>query len=299
MLLAGGQDILWVVRCGEGEAAGKFDLIIRRPGGKWQTLQRFSGNPAAVATWAYIKLHLTSDAEQPELLRLRRFLDHVADRTQDTAQLQTRELTINVPLSSYQRHQITTMRIFGDFARSRAMAHARTMQLEEAEAIAKQAVANEQGNPFAWEQVVRVLLWRSNWGEAATVVAESKRRFPDFDWRFLEEAVSDGRRLSQGMGDLSAADIERVVALSRYFSEMGLPILGRRVIQLAARGRTDVRLVHGMVFAHIADKRFDLARQELQRARPLFEGREQEFEGALSEVRARERAATLRRDVGG
>ena len=64
ILLAGGQDVLWVVRGGEGEAAGKFDLIIRRPGGKWRTLKRFSGSPAAVVARDR-RLHVVSGGATP------------------------------------------------------------------------------------------------------------------------------------------------------------------------------------------------------------------------------------------
>jgi len=65
ILLAGGQDVLWVIRSGEGEDANKFDLIIRRPGGsKWQTLSRFSGNPAAVVSRDR-RLHVISGGQHP------------------------------------------------------------------------------------------------------------------------------------------------------------------------------------------------------------------------------------------
>ena len=64
ILLAGGQDVLWVVRNGKGEEAGKFDLIIRRPGGKWQTLSRFSGSPAAVVAQNR-RLHVVSGGATP------------------------------------------------------------------------------------------------------------------------------------------------------------------------------------------------------------------------------------------
>ena len=55
LLLTGAQDALWVVRAAEGEknkkgvTDDKFDLVVRRPGGKWRTLGRFSGTPASIA----------------------------------------------------------------------------------------------------------------------------------------------------------------------------------------------------------------------------------------------------------
>ena len=65
ILLTGGQDVLWVVRSGEGKDASKFDLIIRRPGGsKWQTLSRFSGDPAAVVSRDR-RLHVISGGQHP------------------------------------------------------------------------------------------------------------------------------------------------------------------------------------------------------------------------------------------
>jgi len=65
ILLAGGQDVLWVVRGGEGTAAGKFDLVIRRPGGKWRTLSRFSGSPAAVAAYQDRRLLVVRGGSTP------------------------------------------------------------------------------------------------------------------------------------------------------------------------------------------------------------------------------------------
>jgi len=47
ILMAGSADIIWLVRRHEEPAA--FDLIIRRPGGKWDTLSRVSGRPTAIA----------------------------------------------------------------------------------------------------------------------------------------------------------------------------------------------------------------------------------------------------------
>jgi len=49
ILAAGGDDVLWVVRTGQGDKGDRFDLLIRRPGGKWRTLSRFQGTPAAIA----------------------------------------------------------------------------------------------------------------------------------------------------------------------------------------------------------------------------------------------------------
>jgi len=64
ILLSGGQDVLWIVRSGQGETANKFDLIIRRPGGKWRTLKRFSGNPAAIVAWDR-RLNVVSGGQNP------------------------------------------------------------------------------------------------------------------------------------------------------------------------------------------------------------------------------------------
>jgi len=64
ILLTGGQDVLWVVRRGDGKESGKFDLIVRRPGGKWRTLARFSGSPAAVISRDR-RLHVVSGGSTP------------------------------------------------------------------------------------------------------------------------------------------------------------------------------------------------------------------------------------------
>ena len=64
ILLSGGSDVLWVARGGEGKQADTFDLIIRSPGGKWKTLPRFSGNPAAMAAGDML-LHIVSGGSTP------------------------------------------------------------------------------------------------------------------------------------------------------------------------------------------------------------------------------------------
>jgi uncharacterized RDD family membrane protein YckC len=64
ILLAGGQDVLWVARAGEGDEGDKFDLIIRRPGGKWRTLARFSGDPVAMVAGDR-RLHLVTGGSTP------------------------------------------------------------------------------------------------------------------------------------------------------------------------------------------------------------------------------------------
>ena len=65
ILLTGGRDVLWVVRSGKGKATDKFDLIIRRPGGKWRTLSRFSGSPAAIVTYQDGRLLVVTGGTTP------------------------------------------------------------------------------------------------------------------------------------------------------------------------------------------------------------------------------------------
>lgn len=65
ILLAGGQDVLWIVRGGRDTETDKFDLLIRRPGGKWRTLSRFSGSPAAVAAYQDRRLLVVTGGSDP------------------------------------------------------------------------------------------------------------------------------------------------------------------------------------------------------------------------------------------
>ncbi|MDP7287481.1 MAG: RDD family protein [Phycisphaerae bacterium] len=64
ILIAGGTDVLWAVRTGQGDDGDKFDLLIRRPGGKWRTLPRFSGEPTAIAAGVR-RLHVISGSSAP------------------------------------------------------------------------------------------------------------------------------------------------------------------------------------------------------------------------------------------
>ncbi|MBT3198426.1 MAG: RDD family protein [Phycisphaerales bacterium] len=70
LLITGAEDALWVVRAAEGEknekgeTDDKFALVVRRPGGKWRTLQRFSGTPASIAA-TDTRLHLITAAPNP------------------------------------------------------------------------------------------------------------------------------------------------------------------------------------------------------------------------------------------
>ena len=78
-ILIAGDDIVWTVRQTGGEKDAKFDLIVRTPSGKWVTLGRFTGRPAAVAarkrqlhviskeSRAYV-FSLSDDAKQMRLI---------------------------------------------------------------------------------------------------------------------------------------------------------------------------------------------------------------------------------------
>jgi uncharacterized RDD family membrane protein YckC len=69
ILLTGGKDFLWVAHRAtrvEDKDGDKFDLLVRRPGnGKWKTLGRFSGDPAAMVTYPDRRMLVVSGRTTP------------------------------------------------------------------------------------------------------------------------------------------------------------------------------------------------------------------------------------------
>ncbi len=66
ILLAGGAKVLWAVRTAQGSDGDKFDLLIRRPGGKWRKLSRFQGDPSAIVPGAG-SLHVVASGADPSI----------------------------------------------------------------------------------------------------------------------------------------------------------------------------------------------------------------------------------------
>jgi len=226
------------------------------------------GGPFARATWAMLRLQLTSDVDQAQLVALRRFFDAIGAADVSRQSLELPERAFAVRLSRAEATELMNNPAYGNFHDAWGWSHARTLDIEGALRIFVDAPETAMGSALGHDRRARALGWNEDWDGALATLEEARRRFPAEPWDALGQALARGRRLASTP---PPDPIELTTEKSRVMSDLGLPVLGRALLA-PIDGLRDVRIVDAHVQAHVSDQRLDLALAELeQRAADLPE----------------------------
>jgi hypothetical protein len=179
---------------------------------------------AAIA-WATLRLELLGDAEQPALHELRRAFDALATPgAVAVLRLGDTDVHLEPPPAARDRLAATSA-----FRNARAIAHARSLDLEGAEPLFA-ALARERGESAAFGGLARVQALSGRWDEAARTLEAGTARHPH------DPALADLQALvTRGRGLAAAADpLARAVGEARLQAALGSPALAHRTLAAAA-----------------------------------------------------------------
>jgi hypothetical protein len=243
----------------------------------------------AQITWAYVRLVLTSDHDQAQLRLLKELFDDIASGRDPDITLPERRLAPR--LTDFARAEIMQNPTYGDFHDARGWSHARTGDLVAARRIFDVAPSVTRDTAHGCDRRIRVRAFATDWDDALSLLHRCQERYPDSAWPQIASALERGREL---WASPSADPIEAAVARSRLMSDLGLPALGRSILE-PLRGVADTRVVHARVQADISDERYDLALAELDAAIAAMPDARAELEAARVEVRRHASTASGRR----
>ena len=169
------------------------------------------------ALWVYIRQDTVTDGELDELNNLRRFLDDLADADDPRLSLTVERRPLVFSPGEAARGSIRRGR---SFATTRAILHARTLDLAGAEAQFRALTVAEPGRVAGWVNLARVLALQERLPEAEAVLAAAERELP------LDPTL---KRFARGVAAfasaLAAASTEpaRVLARGKGLLSLGAP----------------------------------------------------------------------------
>ncbi len=251
---------------------------------------------AAVA-WASFHLQTATDGEQDLLTRIRDFLDALVTGKSGVAHLDTGEFVMAVELSPAIGDRFRDQ---WSFSNHRALAHARTLNLAEAERQLRELALVETGTS-SLVNLARVLALQERWQEASRLVNQALVRQPQQPGLFdLRATLSDGLRLTppQRGHDAIAADsmlaseqadsvVRGGIERARVTLELTSPESARLVLDgLLAAYPQDARLVVARVVLDVMDGQPDLAQQRLRQAQDADPERSHIWKAAQDKLKA-------------
>jgi hypothetical protein len=146
----------------------------------------------AAAMWSMFHVETKADAEQTELVAIRDFLDALATQTHGIASLDVGGATMSVDLSTEIAAYLNASHAFRSH---RALAHARTLSLTDAEHQFRSLAQVDPGVSSS-SNLVRVLALQDRWADARDVLlAAGQRHAGDPVLQRLRQAVDAGLRL--------------------------------------------------------------------------------------------------------
>ena len=210
---------------------------------------------------ACIGIDAASDADQELLVGLRGFLDACAATEASTARfdLEGTELVIEATPALFAPLAITTA-----FRNHRAVAHARTSSLAEAERQFRLLAADQPGSASVLN-LARVLALQGRWDEADALAQQAQQRTAgDPGLLRLRGLLARGRTLG---GDAGLDPVQVAVEQAQLYVDLGAPELARRAVMPLVEAHPDRPELVVAVTAYVADRRMDLARRAVLAAR--------------------------------
>ncbi|MFO0602810.1 MAG: glycosyltransferase family 39 protein [Polyangiales bacterium] len=178
----------------------------------------------------------TPDDDQATLVRMRDFFDAV-DRG-DPAPVRFEARGLRVALKWNDAERADRRRLF-PYRIVRAIAHARTLSLAEAERQLRDVLTESPDAWLAWQNLSLVYAASDRWGDAVAAADEAARRDPaNAGARALRDRLAALRAQVDAAANNPAA---RDVAAVRALLELRLTVAARRRLDaaVAARGRSD------------------------------------------------------------
>lgn len=174
----------------------------------------------------------TPDADQPTLVRLRDFFDAVDRGDPAPVRFEARGLRVSLKWNDLERAQ--RRRLF-QYRIVRAIAHARTLSLAEAERALRDVLAATPDAWLAWQNLSLVLAAAERWEEAVVAARETVRHDPANNGprALLELLLSLGERVAATPPGSAARD---VAAVSSPL-DLHLSVAARRRLAAAVAAR--------------------------------------------------------------
>lgn len=240
---------------------------------------------------AALLVTVTSDADQSRLNDLRELFDGLSEDAQLRIDVPELHLDERIPRDTWRRWRDHPTLVL----LPRAMAHLRTGRLESAESLLHEVLAEDPRRAAAWNLLIAVHGRRLEWDAARDAYERAARRVPGD-----ESVAAMGQALARAYA-LSMTPVPSPIAVAirnaRVQRELGAPEAARRILDAALehsphhpplvleRARTDV-----------ADRRFDLARQVLERARAEDPANASRWDEALRRLSEAERSVSSASD---
>ncbi|NMC69048.1 MAG: hypothetical protein GYA57_03150 [Myxococcales bacterium] len=235
---------------------------------------------------ADIAMAATSDADQAKLRSIRTFYERLA-RGQD-ARLEigdgTLELAGGERMARYLAEQPAR------FLVPRAVAHARTLDLEEARRQLEEVVGRFPASVDGWVQLALVLARESRWAEARRAVESGLAVQPD-EARLLQlrRDVDTAERLaaSSAAADPATRAMMRAQTLLAF---AGFELARRELAPVLAAHPDRPEPVLLRILIDAGDARFDLARRTVEEARARMPAQSELWDEALRRIADEEQA---------
>ncbi len=177
----------------------------------------------------------TPDDDQATLVRMRDFFDAVDRGDPAPIRFEARGLRVALQWNDAERAQ---RRHLFPYRIVRAIAHARTLSLAEAERQLRDVLTGSPNAWLAWQNLSLVYAASGRWGDAVSAADEAARRDPaNAGARALRDHLAALRAQIDAASDPAARDVAAVRALL----ELRLIVAARRRLDdaVAARGRSD------------------------------------------------------------